>query len=138
MGYAGLISSGSDAGIVALINDTTKGGALLQPVSMVYFAKVAAISGVRQKVTNGLTSATYGALCQTAIDMLAELTIQFDPTDGLTQQIMGALVTAGVLTSSDVAGIQTACTLPCSRAQSLWGYGTVVQQSDVSLALRGH
>ncbi len=135
LGYAAPVAVGNQAGIAALLNDPTKGLAMPKPVPMLAFAKFAAGSGMRQKLKNGQSNETVGAICDTAIEMLGQLTISFDPNDVPTQQMMAALVTASVLTSTDQTTIVTNCTQPSSRAENLWGIGVTVQLSDVAAAI---
>lgn len=128
-------ASGDDTGLVVILNDATRGETMVKPLPMLAFAKFAAGSGIRQKLKGGQSSATVGAICDTAIEMLAQLSIAFDPTDADTAAMMAALVGAGVLATNDVTAAVTRCTQPASRFEVASGKpGAVAAVGDVAAA----
>jgi hypothetical protein len=136
LGYASI--AGQYNALTDLLNNTTIGTPMPQAMPMLEFTKWAAGNGTRQKLKDGQNNATFGAICDTAIDMFAELTITFDPSDTATQQMMTALVSAGILDqTTDVDAAVTFCTQPASRAENLWGEGTLITLDEVTTALNG-
>jgi len=122
--------------ITDMLNDVTLGQPMPQPIDMLSFAKWAAGNGTRQKLKDGQSNPTFGAICDLAIDMFAQLGIVFDPVDPLTQDMMGALAEAGIIDqTADVAAAVTFCTQSASRAANLWGWGVVITLDQVTAAL---
>ena len=79
------------------------------------------------------TNPAIAAVCDTAISMLSQLDIEFDPTDTYTAQMMDALLAVGVITADDVAGVLALCSQLRSRAHIV--LGRPVRAEDVSVAL---
>lgn len=128
-------ASGDDTGIAVILNDATRGETMVKPLPMLAFSKFSAGSGIRQKLKGGQSNATVGAICDTAIEMLSQLSITFDPTDSDTAAMMSALVGAGVITTNDVVAAVTRCTQSASRVEvASEKPGEVVTVSDVAAA----
>lgn len=125
----------NDDHIARVLNDASLGSAVPGSVPMLTFTKWAGSSGVRAKLKAGQahTNPAIAAVCDTAISMLSQLDIEFDPTDTYTAQMMDALLAVGVITADDVAGVLALCSQLRSRAHIV--LGRPVRAEDVSVAL---
>lgn len=130
LGYAAQIAIGSDTGIAALLNATTGPGAAqvtLPGMSRDAFLSACLPGVIALAGLNGTIQAKWDRLLGVA-----------QAADSITAANIAAVlsmaVTDGVLTSQQAAaiGVRTG-----SRAEVLFGAGTVVGASDVSMALRG-
>lgn len=136
LGYAALVSSGSDQGIAILLNANNY--TLQGPVPMtdVFIwlgenALTVTIQGI---------AATSGPLQNNAATFL--LAVQggsavLDVTNSAIVAMVAAFVTAGTFTQSVQDALFAMGQVPASRAEVLFGSGVSVSNSDVSFALRG-
>lgn len=131
LGYAARIVVGDDAGLARLLNARTGPGAAtialtsvpksdflvgLRPALLALAAKSAAIQGKWDRILAAIQSAD---------------AVRIDP---ITIGLLGQAVADGLLTQAQVDAIGSRIG---SRAERLFGLGTVVLSSDVSYALRG-
>ncbi|SRR5579884_2586314 len=136
LGYAGK----GDVDIAALINAQNPKFSVRQPVVPVWRllawaaqnGRFAAIQTEADAGTKGVKSIALAAM------KVFGTVADFDVDDAGAKALLGAMVQAGVLTADD----QTAFAAlgdrsPASRAEVLWGPGTVVSHTDVAIALRG-
>ncbi len=136
LGYAAHLAAREDATLAALLNNPSLGTPLPKPVPIGQFALAAAGIGLRAKIEAGsLTTDPPAGLCKTLLELITvspHISV-FDPANGLS--LMATLKDAGVITTQDVAVVTAIVTQPASRAENLWGVGTVVSMADVSGAI---
>jgi H+/Cl- antiporter ClcA len=124
IGYAALIAAGNDAGVAALLNAPT--------TTSVYRNNI----GVHEVVA-AIAPADFAGLTTLQVAKLQLLftgTTTIDASSPNTRALFVGIF-AGMATSS--ASLTALASRPGSRAEVLWGTGTVVTGNDVSLALRG-
>lgn len=84
----------------------------------------------------GVVSSEYVALTQVQRDLwgaiLAAATAGIAISNTVIRQQVGQVWSAATTTRSNLSNLQTRT---CSRAESLWGEGTVVKSSEIALAL---
>jgi hypothetical protein len=141
LGYAAFVASGSDGGIVALLN--TPNVAWTKRIDTVPVSTVAgwAAAGPIARIQAAANNAAspVQSVCQMAILYLQGSSTAFDFSDGGKDiQMIGAMLAAGVITQAEHDSLLALRNVsPASRAEVLWGAGVSVDQSDVSFALRG-
>lgn len=93
----------------------------------------AAAAGARQPLEAGVTnaSAAVASICLAVRDFLMGGGDPLDLADPANQSMIAALVTARVLTADQAASLNALGTVPASRAEALFGAGTVVSLDDI-------
>jgi hypothetical protein len=122
---AGLISSASGPGAAVLNLLTSTKATFLLAIAPAFLALPSlpqAIQNAWYPILNFLT----GAPDDHPIDLVP---------GGVIQQQISQAVTLGILTQAQA---NAALQAQCSRSEVLFGQGVLVDQADVSLALRGH
>jgi len=124
LGYAAHVASGDDAGVAALLNAATT-------------TKVFRNDLATHEVLNAIVAADFAALTQLQVSKLALFfagTTTVDATNANTRTIF-----LGVFTgmANTVTALTALAQRNGSRAEVLWGVGTVITAANVSLALRG-
>ena len=125
LGYAPLVAAHDAIGLAGLLNDTTKGGTIIRATvtaadlqGCVVPAEYAALSAVQQNAWSAILVAAAGnGVPVSNANIRAQVTA-----------IWGAATT----TRANCAALQSR---PGSRAEALWGDGTVVTDLDVRQVL---
>lgn len=136
LGYAALISAGSDAGILSILTaldymiqgPVSVADVLIWAVSnnlLIKFQDIAAADGLLQNAAAGILLAIRGGL--------PNLDVTLPNIDGL----ISAFVTAGVFTTAQKTDLYAMGQIRANRAQVLWGASTLITLSDISFAIRG-
>lgn len=128
LGYASLVAANNDVALAALLNDKTKGGT----IDKVYITANELQSCVVASEFTALTS-TQIALWQAILVAASGAGIPIADIQ-IRQQLGVVFPNGGAGTTK--AKINVAQQRAGSRAEALWGDGTVVSAGDVSLALR--
>ena len=128
LGYEPFVASGNDQAIANLLNTAGSGtiavpnldrATFLLNISPAYLA-LPGVSGVVQSKWDRILDS-----------VRASESVDF--TSPYAQSLLGAAVQDGILTQAQVASLNQRTG---SRAEVLFGPGTIIQQSDVSMALR--
>jgi hypothetical protein len=133
-------AAGNDVATAAAMNDRTRGETLPRPMRLTLFTQFLMSRSLLRKIRDSEASdalpATIRDVCYGLLLLLQSgADREVDPTDPPTVAMIDALVAAGVATTSDKAAWLTACRVPASRAEVLWGYGSSVTAEQVGLAL---
>ena len=140
LGYAALLAAGNDAGIAALLNAVTGSGAAtiaLASIDRNTFLKITTAAAIR--VATGIGS-DGGALAAGAAVKWGAVLAQARAADPGSQIDLTLLPSLGdpsadrVMAPSELAALTTRTG---SRAEVLFGPGTIITPSDISFALRG-
>jgi hypothetical protein len=144
LGYAPLVTLGSDAVLAALLNQrpgsfspakTWTTPAPLIPIATVLqwgaTGPLAAIQAAQTSQIAGIPSIAIASIL--GFQSLAT----FDVSDARNLQSLAIFVQAGVLTQAQVNALLALGVAPASRAEVLFGIGTTVGLSEISKALRG-
>ena len=131
LGYASLITAGNTAALANLLNATTGNGA--STVALTTIDHDDFVADILPDVLTVLPtlSATIQTKWQTILQQFSTSS-EVLLTNATTQQLLGEAVTDGLATQAQVTAWTTRT---CSRAEVLFGAGTVVAQSDVMMAL---
>ncbi|MFL6141664.1 MAG: hypothetical protein ACJ72N_07315 [Labedaea sp.] len=124
LGYAVLVATGDDAGVAAILNAPTATNVFRNNIGV-------------HEVVAAIAPADFAALTVLQVAKLQLLftgTTTIDATSANTRALFVGIF-AGMATSA--ASLTALASRPGSRAEVLFGTGTVVTASDVSLALRG-
>jgi hypothetical protein len=143
LGYAALITSGADASIAAILNQrpgsfspakTWTAAAPLVPIATVLqwgaTGPLAAISAAQTSAIAGIPAVAIASI------LGFQALTTFDVSDAKNLASLAGFVAASVLTQSQVNALVALGFAPASRAEVLWGLGTVVSSLDVAHALR--
>ena len=108
--------------ILANLNDPTKGGnTQQQPIPLATMLTFAATNGIYSKFAAvNLGNPLYDVV-QSALRMLSGAVLSFDMTDPTRQGMVAALVSGGVITSTDATDLAALSMVPISQAQAQWG-----------------
>lgn len=132
LGYAASVTTGSDAGVAALLNAQSSARISRGVVTTeVFLADMAAqIKAIRSDNPAGVKAA-FAPLWD-----LLTIVRTVDYAHATVQNALAGMVTYGIggLTTAQVSTITTR---PCSRAETLWGSGVSISSNDISFALRG-
>jgi len=125
LGYAALTAAPDAAGLVTLLNDTTKGGTL-NPTYVDAHALV-----------NAVVASEYNALTQAARDLWRDVIVAAGTNgvrvnDAGVKAIVLAVWAAGTTTRTALAALQTRA---CSRFEKLFGENAACQDNDVKSAI---
>lgn len=144
LGYAPLVASGNDQGLADLLNkrpeayspakDWTATRAYIPMAKVLTWAAAGpldALNGGLSSEVSQIRSACRGALLLFSLPSLDS----FNPS--LVATLLAGLVSAGVLTSDQSAALTTLQQVPASRAEVLFGVGSIVSIHDLSFAQRG-
>jgi hypothetical protein len=155
LGYAAPVAAGNDAGAAALLNDRTRGYAVVQPIPMLTLLQFAVAEGIRGKIEGVANTPTHSAYdaCLAVRDFFWGVGTNhvFDLTDpaivgatvngtyspGLLDALVGAMNNGQadpVMSAGQKSALVGIGTVPASRAEVLWGYGTSVPAAAVSRA----
>ena len=132
---AELFLNAQDQAVADRLNARTSTAA--QPIPIFEFAMWAARTGVRAKLRAGLSSdnPAIADICDVALEVMHNPhATSLDPTDAGTVAMMTALVGAGVVSQEDVDGLKAYCTRAASRADLVFGFGSIVTAVDVGAA----
>jgi hypothetical protein len=140
LGYAPLLVSGNDAALAALLDAAIgPGAALVQQIDITRGALLKGLLPVFERVLGPGIDSNGTAI---PVEILAKWRIRFDvlkvadpviPLDAQIAALLAEAVTDKVATQAQVDGIVKA---PGSRAEVLFGAGTVVTHVDVAAARR--
>ena len=128
MGYAALVTIGSDAGIASLLNMPSASRVSRQVVSRETFM-VDFGPQVLTILSDTTLSANFGPLLK-----LLALVSTVDYSNALVAGALHNMIGVGGLTQTAISSLTTR---PASRAEILFGIGIIVSGNDVSMALRG-
>lgn len=124
LGYAALVAAGNDAGVVALLNAPTATAVFRRDIGV-------------HEVVAAIAPADFAGLTVLQVAKLQLLftgTTTIDASSANTRALFVGIF-SGLPTSS--ASLTSLASRPGSRAEVLFGVGTVITGNDVSLALRG-
>jgi hypothetical protein len=129
LGYAALVAVGNDPGVANILNRPSGPGAATVTVNWLAKSDLAAV--IVQAVPNLLqkdagTQAAWTFYFQTALALDG-----VNPANPVTAALFANAVTAGLLTQGQV---DAAIKRVGSRAEVLWGAGTIVTAADVGAA----
>ena len=143
IGYAALIATGDDAGLAAKINAKTING--IRDLPSTELLAWSAGNGRMVKITlaatmtlPATTDATYANMVGLkSVSMAASAMINRDNTSldlnlADRQQMVGVLVASGVLNQADSDSLYALAAIKISRAEWLWGIGTIINPVDVA------
>ncbi len=133
LGYAALVASGNDQGIADLLNATTGSGAATVGLTSLtkdefvlgfapaIYTNLSTLSTTKQQQWRDILNIINGA---TAVDL----------STSNVQALLAQGVSDGLITQAEINAVTQKTG---SRAEFLFGAGTVISNSDVSFALRG-
>lgn len=143
LGYAALITTQDDTGIAGLMNAKTING--IRNLPSTELLAWAAGNGRMVKITLAATmtlpvttDATYANMVGLkSVSMAASAMINRDNTSldlnlADRQQMFGVLVSTGILSQADSDSLYALAAIKISRAEWLWGVGTVANPVDVA------
>lgn len=137
LGYAANLTSTNDVANAALINATSGAGAAVVPLIAVPKGQLLlGITPLLMQLASGQTTAgaTTSAATTAKWQMLFQALQAADPTLVVAQilPMLNDAVTDGLTTSTAVTALTTKTG---SRAEVLWGAGTVIQWQDIAAAM---
>ena len=147
LGYAASVTAGSDTGVAALLNqrpgtfNPVKTWTASAPVLPLTKVLQWAAAGPLAAITAGQTTGGPGAstaiksACMAAITLINGPFSSFDVSDPNNTGLISGLVAGGIITSTDQTNLLNLANVPASRAEVLFGVGTVINYGDVSKAL---
>lgn len=147
LGYAAFVTAGNDQDIANLLNQRPETFSppvtwtSSQPYVPLSSVLLWAGTGPYQSLVAGSTNddASIAAACGAALATFRLPSIESFLVTGTDQQsLLNALVTATVLTQDQVDALVNLQNVPASRAEVLFGIGTVVSNVDVAISLRGN
>lgn len=130
IGYATKVAAKDDAGVAALLNTPTATDVFRNDIGM-------------NEVVNAIPAADFITLTQLQVSKLSlmfQSTPTIDGTSSNIRTILGSAVAATGLFATlpnTIAALTALAKRKGTRAEVLWGIGTVIGQADVSFALRG-
>lgn len=127
LGYAALLSSGSDAGIPGALNALGSARLSLGIVTKSYFLAQFAAQ-IMAILSDSNLSTQFAPLLS-----LLNLTDTIDYSLPFVQQALGGMIGIAGLTTD---GLTALMTRPCSRAETLFGAHTLISASDVAQAMK--
>lgn len=120
-----------------LINASTQ--SRTSTISINTLLQWAAGSGVLYQLQNALNTSSDAmtkSICQAALIMLSSPgVISFDLGETKNQQMLGYLQSQDVMTADNMTSLTALGTIPCSRAEVLWGNGILVTAIDIQIAI---
>ncbi|HXG76456.1 MAG TPA: hypothetical protein VNJ53_07800 [Gaiellaceae bacterium] len=136
LGYAPLVASGSDAALADLLNRRNRAGR--RPIAVAPLLLRAAASGVLAILTAASQDLTKPAAVRAAALAILKVLDRVDTLDlddPALRGVLDGLVAAGVLTAAQRDAVVAFGNAQISRAEELFGPGTVVSHLDVARAL---
>ena len=140
-GYAALLQAHNTAGLAALLNAADKAGStkavpVYRSPNLLKWAAGGPRAALGAAAANA--SSPVQASAQVALDILAGAAEYLDLTDSAINGPSGllqSLQSAGVITAAQLNSLLAEGTTTQTRAEAVLGVGTIVQQSDVMIAL---
>jgi len=139
--FSSLITTGNDQGIANVYNVISSGFSCLLtnvPQYNVFFWAASGTYGIIQSGANTNGHPAQSA-CIAALSLIGNSNTVFNTGDANQVNLFLKLRTEGIITQAQYTSLGAACKKnPCSSGELLFGVGTIVTNSDVSLALRGY
>lgn len=123
--------------IAGLINDTDPGGAVVhEPLPGPTLARVGAQQSAISPIESdaGTDSSSTQDVSKAAMKIIGVPGTSLDLDEASERQLLGALLDNGVITQEQHDAIVGEAQRAATRAEALWGRGTVVHHSDVTEA----